>query len=236
MSPDVTAILTARAAADGPRIERVEVSGRGFWIKRREHLSLRMRLQKGSAKAAFAAEVAAHRDYARRGLPVAPVVAASDTYLITEDCGTSLKSMARAGASGFEAALQDAARALASLHQAGVSHGRPSLKDICWRDGKIAFIDLERAGRDPDQNSARAMDVIVLIFSTAVETRCDHAAMTAARDAYLAAGQEALWQAARTCSSRYRWIGRLLSPVALALRGNREFDAIGPFFRFMAKG
>ena len=64
------AVLNA-ARQSGPRVQRFETDGQIYWIKRPEVLSWRMRLQKGDPARAFAAEIATHRDYAARGLPVA---------------------------------------------------------------------------------------------------------------------------------------------------------------------
>lgn len=230
--PEAVETLRAAATADGPRIQEIEVAGETYWIKRPEKLSLRMRLQKGDATRAFAAEVAAHQDYADRGLPVAPVVVASDDYLVTKDCGPHLRYLARTEAPEFATALAAGAKALAQLHTEGVAHGRPSLKDICWQDGRIAFLDLERAGRGG--SGARAMDVLILIFSTSVETRNDAGAMKVARDAYLAEGDPAVWKAAEARARRYRPLGWMLRPVVALLKGNREFEAIGPVLRFLA--
>ena len=226
------AVLSA-ARAPGPRVQRLEDAGKVFWIKRPERLSLRMRLQKGDPARAFASEVAAHRDYAARGLPVAPVVAASEGYLVTRDCGPSLKDLARRADPDFTEAIAAGASALALFHSAGVSHGRPSLKDICWQDGRIAFLDLERAGRTRNTAKAQATDLLILIFSTAVETKGDEAAMETARTAYLSAGDSSTWHSAQSRARRWALLGWLLRPVINLLPGNREFEAIGPFFRFV---
>ena len=155
------------------------------------------------------------------------MVDASDNHLVTRDCGPSLKYLAHAGSPDFHAALAHGAKALAQVHAAGLCHGRPSLKDICWQDGRIAFLDLERAARAG--SGGRAMDVLILIFSTAVETRNDKAAMETARDAYLAAGDPAVWKAAQTRARRYRAPSAgCLRPVVALLKGNREFEAIAP--------
>ena len=231
--PEVAKGLRTAAEADGPRVQRIVLGGQTYWIKRPEVLSLRMRLQKGDPARAFAAEVAAHQEYEARGLPVAPVVLTSERYLVTRDCGAHLKALARAGSPDFPEALAAGARALARVHNEGLSHGRPSLKDICWQDGRIAFLDLERAGREGA--GGRSMDVLILIFSTAVETRNDTAAMRIARDAYIAADGQKVWAAAQTRARRYRALGWVLKPVVALLRGNREFEAIGPVLRFMGE-
>ena len=232
-SDSVTQAVLSAARAAGPRVQRFEEAGQVFWIKRPEKLSFRMRLQKGDPAQAFASEVAAHQSYAAQGLPVAPVVAASDSYLITRDCGPSLKDLARHDDAAFPKALAAGAKALAHLHQAGVHHGRPSLKDICWQEGRIAFLDFERAGRGGPPAKAQSTDLLILIFSTAVETAGDPAAMETARTAYLEAGDAALWRTAQSRARRWSPLGWLLRPVAKLLPGNREFEAITPFFRFM---
>ena len=228
-----TTAVHQAARSPGPRIQRFEEAGQIFWIKRPERLSLRMRLQKGDPARAFAAEVAAHQDYVAKGLPVAPVVAAAKSYLVTKDCGPSLKDLARGKAPDFPEALAAGARALAHLHRAGVSHGRPSLKDICWHKGRIAFLDLERAGRSGAPQKAQSTDLLILIFSTAVETGGDATAMETARTAYLSEGAAATWTTARSRARRWAMLGWVLRPVIRLLPGNREFEAIPPFFRFM---
>ena len=220
--------LATRAERDGPRVECVVIDGQDFWIKRPEALSLRMRLQKGDPSAAFKTEVATHKSLSDQGLPVAPVILATDRYLVTRGCGAPIRGLARHGSDDFEPALREAGRSLATLHKAGAVHGRPSLKDICWKDQKIAFLDFERAGR-----GSPAQDLQIILFSTAVETAGDLGALTLVRDAYLEVGDVAVWQACRRASRRLSWLGALLRPVSWVLRTNREFAAIAPFFHFM---
>lgn len=230
ISPELEALLRQKAEADGPRVEKARVLEQVFWIKRPEALSLRMRLQKGHPQTAFEAEIAAHTECFDQGLPVAPLVLVADRYFITEDCGPSLKHIAHRTPEKFREALRAGAKALAGLHAAGVSHGRPSLKDLCWKDEQIAFLDFERAGR-----GSVAQDIQILMFSTAVETRGNLDAMALARDAYIAAGGADTWRAACVRARYLAWPSVLLRPVVWCLPKNAEFQAIGPFFRFMAQ-
>jgi len=223
--------LAARGQADGPRVEKVEAEGRIFWIKRPEILSSRMRLQKGHPRAAFARERAAHERFAAKGLPVPRIVASGEGFVVTEDVGTPIRGMARQSPSDpvFLDALTRAAEALATFHAVGETHGRPGLKDICLADGGITFLDFERAGKGD-----AALDLLVFLFSVAVETGGDLPALTAARDAYRAAGDPATWETARRRSRLFAPLGHLLWPVRRLLHGNREFDGVGPFLAFMA--
>ena len=224
--------LHDRIASGTKRIERVELDGRIFWIKRPEQLSLRMRLQKGDPQLAFAEEVAAHLALAAKGLAVAPVVSSGPDHIVTEDCGTPIRKLVRADPAWVSEVLQAAATALAELHAAGEAHGRPSLKDICWDAGRITFLDFERTGRDSDLARAQETDVLILLFSIAAEIRGSAEAMAAARDAYRIA-QPDLWSGARARLQRLLPLRYLFWPVTSLFRGKKEFDAVGPFFRFV---
>ena len=213
------------------RIERLERGGEVHWIKRAEALSLRMRLQKGDPGAAFAAERAALRRYAALGLPVPRIVAETPDAVETEDAGPTLRQLVGTGSDDLPAALAGAAIGLARFHAAGVTHGRPNLKDICWRDGRATFIDLERAGK-----GSPALDLMIFLFSVTADTRGDRDAFRTARDAYLAAGDPAVWETAQARVKRLRVLAPLLAPVARMQPRNREFNAIGPFVRFMGEG
>lgn len=214
--------------ADRPRIERVERDGRILWIKRAERLSLRMRVQKGDPLAAFAEERAAHLHFLALGLPLPAIVEDGPDFMVTEDGGPTLRHLLWKENDGFDTALGAAAAGLARFHGAGVTHGRPALKDICWKDGRVTFLDFERAGRGtPD------LDLLVFLFSITADSHCDRRLFEHGRDAYLTAGDPAVWEAARTRVRRFRLLALALTPVAWLQPKNREFKAIRPFLRFV---
>lgn len=211
-----------------PRIERVDRDGKTFWIKRAERLTWRMRFQKGDPQAAFEAERAAHHRYHDLGLPVPPIVEEGPDHIETEDAGPTLRHLLWTESPEWDTALPAAAQGLAGFHRAGVTHGRPNLKDICWQAGRITFLDLERAGR-----GSADLDLLVFLFSVTSDSHSDRAAFETARDAYLAAGDRAVWEAAQARVRRLRPLAWLLAPVARLQPKNREFNAIGQFVRFV---
>ena len=211
-----------------PRVERVERDGKTLWIKRAERLGWRMRLQKGDPRAAFEAERTAHHRYSDLGLPVPRIVEEGPGFFVTGDAGPTLRDLLWSDSPEWDTALPAAACALAGFHAAGVTHGRPNLKDICWREGRVTFLDLERAGRGTTD-----LDLLVFLFSVTSDSHGDRAAFQVARDAYLAAGERAVWEAARARVRRLRPLSWLLVPVAWVQPKNREFRAIGPFMRFV---
>ena len=211
-----------------PRIERVEKNGRTLWIKRAERLTWRMRLQKGDPKAAFEAERTAHHRYIDLNLPVPRIVEEGPDFFMTEDAGPTLRHLLWSESPEFVPALTAAGAALARFHGAGVTHGRPNLKDICWEESRVTFLDLERAGR-----GTADLDLLVFLFSVTSDSHGDRAAFRTAREAYLASGEQAVWQAAQARIRRLRPLARLLAPVAWVQPRNREFRAVGPFVRYV---
>jgi len=222
------------AKTGASRIENVTRGGQEFWIKRPEALPFKMRLQKGDPFKAFAAEIEAHKRFEDLGLPVPRIVASGPDFVITEGAGPSINTLlATLSDSDQSTVLFRAGEALASWHRKGFGHGRPSLKDMCWQDGKITFLDFERAGDKRNGVGGQVMDLLILLFSTSVETGGENSAMAAVRDGYLSAGGRSNWRRAK---ARLRWLTPLrlaLRPVVWVLGENREFDAIEPFFKFL---
>ncbi|MDK3018465.1 BUD32 family EKC/KEOPS complex subunit [Pseudodonghicola flavimaris] len=224
-----------------PRVEPVEIDGRRAWLKRPEQLSGRMRLQKGDPVAAFDRERQAYRALQGKGLPIPEILDEGPDYVVTLDAGptlTQLKTLTADRPEVFDAAMIDAARALGRFHRAGYSHGRPALKDICWQDGKVVFIDLERSPAEPAGLDACARDVMVFFFSAISETGGAGPAVIAAREAYRAEAPNGVWPraCARSRALRLRGLQMMLSPFLVFLRNKREFRAISPFFAFFRDG
>ena len=215
------------------RIEKVQLDGRTVWIKRPETLGPWMRLLKGDPDQAFAREVRAHQALADKGLAVAPILSIGPDHIATEDSGRSLLQPMRNWSDDSADLLRHAARALAELHGAGEAHGRPSLKDMLWKDGRITFIDFERAGRSRDIARAQEMDALMFVFNVCAETGGAEDAMTLARDTYRAA-QPDIWARAETRLRRFLPLKWALTPL-IPFLGGRDFPAVKPFFRFMTK-
>ena len=195
------------------------------------------RLQKGDPTASFERErVALHR-LSDLNAPVPEIVAEGADYFAIADCGTNLHQMLKApnaeNTSNPEI-FAKAGRALARLHQAGVSHGRPSLRDICWDGQKIRFIDFERFAEKRNTLRGHAEDVIILLlnaFSITLEPRPEIAAVI---EGYRSEDPGGVWEAAQRRAHKLRWINWLSKPVQFKKRGAREFKAIPYTLRALA--
>ncbi|MFD2172772.1 hypothetical protein [Rhodobacter lacus] len=221
------------------RIERTVVAGQPGWRKRVENVGLRLRLQKGDPRRLFEAERQAYLSLQGKHLPFPRVLASSPGEFVVADAGPSVKSiLQREGAYSVrgQAALVAAAEALARLHRAGYSHGRPSLRDICYQDGTITFIDLEKYSPRHNTVSGHAWDVLIFFFDICILTGQIDAAVLAARDAYCAVDNQGVWETARRRMRRMCPIWLALRPLTWRwLTDHRDFRAIVPFCALFLK-
>lgn len=206
-----------RALQTAPvRVRRVSAGGQALWLKRAETLSLRWRLQKGDPRRGLEAERAGLHVLGEMGLPVARLVAEGPDYLATAEAGRPLSAVladpAHGGAdrlAGFVAA----GAALAALHRAGVAHGRPALRDICWDGAQARFIDLERYRSGPASRGRMARDLLILLHSVLVIRPAPGPELAAVLAGWQAGAPPGLWaevgrQAARL--ARLRGVARLV--------------------------
>lgn len=229
------------ALAEPPqRVRALMVGGRRLWLKRVERPGWLRRLQKGDPGRAFEADRGALRLLRRAGLPVVPILADGPDFVVMPDVGQPLAALIRdpAATPGARiAAFRAAGAALAALHGQGYSHGRPSIRDVCWDGQAATFIDLERFSPARNRTSGFTADVVVLIYSIFVYGGPDaRREAAAAAEAYRAAAPEGLWQAAQARAARMGWL-RWLAGLVLRLRPrSREVRAVAPTLAFMAQG
>ncbi|MBT8409061.1 MAG: phosphotransferase [Alphaproteobacteria bacterium] len=212
------------------RISKIELDGKTYWVKRREKLGLRMRLQKGDAAAAFERERAAYRQLSRAGLPVPPLVAEDSDLFVIPDCGSNLARILRRQSGTLQervAIFDKAARALAEFHRAGFSHGRPSLKDILWDGERIRLIDFERFAPDRKTTAHFAEDVLIIVFN-ALSVSVQHCAeIDQIAESYRGAGDAEVWRLAKMRARRMRWMNWLTKPIQWRGPGKAsEFKAL----------
>jgi tRNA A-37 threonylcarbamoyl transferase component Bud32 len=216
------------------RVTRVTHDGRVFWIKRPERADTRMRLQKGNAQRNFDAERDALKTLCAAGLPFARIVMEGPDYFVTPDGGPPLMQVLQQAAlpqAERVAAFDAAGRALARMHQAGFAHGRPSIKDICWKDGQITLLDLEYYSVAHDRFKYQVRDLILFLHSAFAAVEEQRPEITAAMHAYRAHDTTSVWAGAQRWCRRYRWLDPLTRPIqALKTRHVRDFRALPLLF------
>ena len=233
LSPPTAEMLLAAARSEPvQRLTRIEVSGKSFFIKRPEtHASMRWRVQKGDPARAFARELSLIRAFAARGAPV-PDILAEDTHLvILADHGPNLAELLRSGRAD-KAVLREAGTALARLHSLGLTHGRPSLRDLCWDGDRVTFLDLEAGAKLHATQRDQARDLYLLLHSVFVLERPETQTPRAVLEGYRSAAPLPLWNAARQLARQLWWVEILAAPGKWLhrLRGSTEgceFAAVG---------
>lgn len=230
--PDLVTELTARAEAAGqraPRIERLTLAGRDFWVKRVERPGLRMRLQKGDPRRGFEAERRALHRLRAAGAPVPPICAEGPTFFVTPDCGGIVAMVQRTNPdpAARSAALRAAGQALGRLHALGFSHGRPSPKDMCLKDGVVTLVDFENHRTRLDSPKGQARDLVVFVFNTLTNALEDGPEVHDALTGYSETAPPDIWPLAQAWCRRMAWADWLTRPIQRLPEGRaREFKAI----------
>ena len=56
--------------------------------------------------------------------------------------------------------LHSAIDILINLHQQGIIHGRPAIRDIAWKEGKISFMDFESHSKSHNEHWLITRDML----------------------------------------------------------------------------
>ena len=229
--PDLDESL-ARALAEPPRrVRRLDLAdGRRFWLKRVERLTGRLRLQKGDPARAFAAERDGLRALGAAGLPVTGVAAEGPDWVLMPDAGPTLPEVVIDPALEETEKLRafaEAGRALGRLHWAGMAHGRPAVRDLCWDGSEARFIDLERFRRAGRAGLWQAADVVMFAQTAFTLWPKDGRWLDAALGAYVVSAPEGAVTAVRRLVRWLAPVGWLAAGLSRVRPGSRELRAVG---------
>ncbi|WP_096784703.1 serine/threonine protein phosphatase [Rhodobacter sp. CZR27] len=203
--------------------------GDQLWLKRVEDLTHRAWQRKGDMRRLLRREREGYARMAEAGLPVVAMVDGHTDWLVTRDAGANLRHLLRSSdvrSRERTAAFAAAGEALGKVHRAGFTHGRPTMRAICW-DGECArFISLARYAERRRRNRHFALDVMIFIHSCLCADRSAHDVLGAALGAYLTHAPEGTWPAVH----RMALLLSMVAPAATALRlarpGSRELSAL----------
>ncbi len=212
------------------RVSRLEHAGAFYWVKQEEKLTLRMRLQKGNAHKSFEAERHALHQLHDLHAPVPEILAEGESWFVLPDSGADLQGLLHNPSCTKEekrTAFTMAGEALADLHAKGVSHGRPVLRDFCWRAPKITLLDFERFTPTTAPRKGQIRDLIIFAHSALTTARGFTPELGAALAAYRAQNTSDIWQGAVDYTARLRWLDWLTKPIQMRHEGKaKEFKAI----------
>lgn len=218
-----------------PRIERIDLEGQTYWVKRPEALSFIWRLRKGNPKKALQREIEGYTSLQQRGLAVAPLVDSGDDYFITANSGTSIAALFHDQLGSDEErgrALMTAARALQAIHAEGLAHGRPNLKDMLWDGKKVYFIDLERFGVIKTPLIAQTLDLLMFAMSCFAIRNSAPAQIAEALRCYRDLDQRGIWTSALRLLRCAKPLDLALLPLLRTSRRMRDVRAFHAMLQF----
>lgn len=227
---NITQTIRTALEKNPTRVQQLVFQDQTFWLKRCEHLSGLRLWQKGDPAVAFEAERQALHQLRDLGAPVPEILAEGDDFIALSDSGQPLNTVLQNPEIPLETRLgifEQAALSLAGLHALGVSHGRPSLKDICWDGQRITWIDFERFAPRRNTRQGHAMDLVMFVLNGFAMGQGPSPEMTRAIETYRAADPAEIWPLAQAWCARNRWLGWLTKPMQLRRQGKaKEFKAI----------
>ena len=232
---DIATQIKAHLQEVPKRISSIKVNGEKIWIKRIERLGPVRRLQKGNPAHAFERERLALQTLGDLQMAAPRIIAQGPDWFAISDCGQSLLQIRAISSSPENQQLHifaAAGRALADLHNAGLSHGRPNLKDICWDGESIRFLDFERFIPHRNTPKGHMQDVLMFVFNAHALARKTTPELVEAIKAYRATSSNDHWHSAQNWCRKWRWIIPLTNPIRW-MSNSREFNAIPMTFKFI---
>lgn len=108
--------------------------------------------------------------FAEHNISAPHVVVVTEDFLITEDAGDQMHQYLDNLVDSVEVnrLLHSAVQAVNQMHQVGLYHARPSLRDMTLKDGVVSFIDLEENPLEVmSLSQAQARDIWLFLNSAA---------------------------------------------------------------------
>jgi tRNA A-37 threonylcarbamoyl transferase component Bud32 len=213
-------------------------NGERLWLKRIEELSLRLRLQKGHGRRAFANELRGLHVLAEAGLPVPEIVSEGPDHIVLSDVGPTLSHIMHSSAMPAgrrAAAFRAAGQALGRLHSAGFAHGRPAMRDLCWDGDEAHFIDLERFSAKRASARRKAFDVVVFVQTYITEMGDVGPDIDQAMQAYRAAAPNGSWDNVQRIAAWFALLAPVVAPVRWLKPGSAEFRAYPKTMAYMGR-
>lgn len=204
----------------GKRVHRFEYEGKVFWIKQPEQLHGIFRFLKPHPKQAFESELKVLLELAEKNAPVPRVVYYGEDFFVMEDVGLSLSYwMDYPDYSEQQKVkmLTDASQALIVLHQKGLVHGRPAIRDIAWRDGEVAFLDFESRSKSKKRHWLVVRDMLFFFDSLCREENVSDELILQSAIYYREHCQYQDWQMMMDYLQRFKWLYFILvifKPIA----------------------
>jgi hypothetical protein len=181
-----------------------------YWIKRLMS-NHRNQFAKYSPENQFLAEVA-RSSIAQCTTGLSPeIVILTPTYMVTRSGGHNLNWWMKSDAEKEEKIhiLCLAGQALGRLHQSGMTHGRPALRDFLYDNGKITLLDWENKSSSSHLDRRKAIDLLLFLHSMYRENYCTPEFIEAMESGYHSQAGEQTFEDARKFLLHHKAAGTL---------------------------
>lgn len=199
----------------GERVFRFEYLGKHYWLKQPEQLKGIWLLLKPYPKQHFKEECEILQHLNNIGAPVPKLCGFGDDYLVLEDAGPTLniwlndETLSWAEKSHI---LHSAIEILINLHQKGIIHGRPAIRNIAWKEGKITFMDFESHSKSHNEHWLITRDMLAFLDSLCRVKSLDDEKLNELFDYYKSHCPITYWDDMLSYVRRFRWLYYLLLP------------------------
>lgn len=214
----------------GVRTVPFELQGKRYWLKQTEKTQGWMKLLKANPQRALQREINILQQLNQQNVAVPRLVAYGDNYFVVEDVGKTLNLWLedpQISEKQKMTILADSARALATLHQNNIVHGRPALRDITWQQGEVKFIDFETASQ-ANINYGKLRDILVFIHSLYRSKYLSEQQIPEVIKQYQIHIDIPTWQNVEKFMQRFYWFYYLLRPFK-TIAGSDLLALIGLF-------
>ena len=220
----------------GERVFRFEYLGKHYWLKQPEQLKGIWLLLKPHPKRHFKKECETLKHLNNIGAPVPKLCDLGNDYLVLEDAGLTLNYWLNESELEWEQnekILQSAILALIQLHQEGIIHGRPVIRDIAWQDGKVSFIDFESHSKSYNNDWLISRDMLAFLGSLCREKKLNDNNLIALFDYYKKHCPDNYWANMLSYVKKFKWLYCLLLPFKPIAR--TDLLAVYRLFKHLTK-
>lgn len=177
----------------GERVFSFVWRGQTFWLKKKQSND-RVRAAKYSVEKEFYYEVARISIAAQMTDCAPDMVLLQDSCFVLRNGGRTVQEwlMSEVPEQEKRNIAREAGRTLCRLHQAGLYHGRPALRDMVWNGRRLTLLDWENRTYFRDLPHRQMTDAVLLLQGMYREPWMKEAYVRAAWDGYREAGGAAL--------------------------------------------
>lgn len=207
--------------------------GQTYWIKRRLSNG-RNQFAKSSVNVQFYTEIACS-SIAHTLTGLSPEIVYLDAdCMVTRAAGDNINHWMKEPIAEEEKRniLFQVGQALGELHQAGMPHGRPALRDFLFNQGKVTLLDWENQPRSENIKKRKTLDYLLLLLSLLREPYAEEDYMKALEAGYAGAAGGETREWARAFLKKHGLIGHLAK--ALDVFHMKDVEAFSKLYRYLA--